>query len=63
MAGNVFDQFDQPPAPQAAPARNVFDQFDAPAASNSPRAEFSSPTGFATRAQREGGDMQESEYL
>lgn len=70
MAGNVFDQFDQPTTPSrgapppmadqrsSAPI-NVFDQFDAPAASNPSAA----PSGFATRAQREGGDMQESEYL
>lgn len=79
MAGNVFDQFDTPAAapqrgappgmamPQAGgsqqQARNVFDQFDTPAASNSSRAESASPAGFATRAQREGGDMQEAEYL
>lgn len=72
MAGNIFDQFDAPAAPvsggmppaMAAPQRsaNVFDQFDAAPAENSPRGE-SAPSGFATRAQREGGDMQEAEYL
>lgn len=34
MAGNIFDQFDQPPAAstKGMPAGNIFDQFDAPAA-------------------------------
>jgi hypothetical protein len=49
-----------PAAPAQAAAGNVFDQFDAPATS-SPGG--GSPSGFATRAQREGGDMQQSEYL
>lgn len=75
MAGNVFDQFDAPAkdhslhtgvlagAPMAhlsggreGRGRNVFDQFDQPVAP-------SAPAGFATRAQREGGDIQEAEYL
>lgn len=60
MAGNIFDQFDQPAANQRNPAPiNVFDQFDAPAASSPGTA----PSGFATRAEREGGNMQEAEYL
>jgi len=64
MAGNVFDQFDQPAIPaddqrNLAPI-NVFDQFDAP---SSDIPDGSAPTGFATRAQREGGNVQEAEYL
>ena len=68
MAGNVFDQFDMPAAaPARGPAaRNVFDQFDAPAsAPNSVSTSAEPLTGFATRADREGTEMQarEGEYL
>ncbi|RDJ20126.1 hypothetical protein DWF00_16585 [Bosea caraganae] len=70
MASNIFDQFDSaagssgPLVVTVAPNRrlggNVFDQFDAPEAPA-----IGSPTGFATRAQREGGDtqMRQAEYL
>lgn len=79
MAGNVFDQFDRPAAPAGADQRNsapvnVFDQFDAPPRDTgsgplvvtvAPNRQQppASPSGFATRAQREGGDMQGAEYL
>lgn len=64
MAGNIFDQFDQPPLSasdqrNSAPI-NIFDQFDAPA-SDAP--DGTAPAGFASRAQREGDNMQEAEYL
>lgn len=74
MAGNIFDQFDEPapslskgvpslapPSRQpSAPAGNIFDQFDAP---TSQSVAAGATTGFATRAEREGGNMRESEYL
>jgi hypothetical protein len=67
---NIFDQFDAPArgshslhtgvlSGAAQPGGNVFDQFDAPGGATP----FEAPTGFATRAQREGGNMQEAEYL
>jgi hypothetical protein len=66
MAGNIFDQFDAPAAPNlgasAFPVQsgvNVFDQFDAPPPAST------SPTGFPSRAQREGTEQQatQGEYL
>lgn len=61
MAGNIFDQFDAPASQgrATAPAPNIFDQFDAPAPAST------APTGFATRAQREGseGDTRKAGYL
>lgn len=60
-----FDPFAQTPAGQPATGGASqpkltpvdFDPFAAPAPS------IAAPTGFPTRAQREGGDMKESEYL
>lgn len=75
MAGNIFDQFDTPAAPQSrgrmpmqpAGVGNVFDQFDdAPSAiSTGGELAASPPSGFATRAQREGSetDLRQAGYL
>lgn len=73
MAGNVFDQFDMPAAPQsrglpAGPPQgggNIFDQFDASPAADAGNELAASPSGFATRAQREGSetDLRQAGYL
>ncbi|HEV2555247.1 MAG TPA: hypothetical protein VGV17_15945 [Bosea sp. (in: a-proteobacteria)] len=49
-------------SPQAAPRFVAVDHDPFASPANSPRGE-SAPSGFATRAEREGGDMQEAEYL
>lgn len=78
MAGNIFDQFDAPAPvpslhtggvgrPPIAPLSggNVFDQFDAEPAPAPASASGTYPSGFATRAQREGTDtdLRQASYL